>query len=199
MPRFGTFIKTTLLGGLLVVVPAYLALLLLIKALAQAKGIVTPLSAALPKDADHPQIMAVLLLILLCFLVGLVLRTAIGQRVGSAVEGTVLHRLPGYRILHNVAMQMRDSETNRGFRPALAEVEEGLAPCFIVEEHADGRVTIFLPSSPTPLAGTILIVDRARVHPSNVTLKTAFKCISQWGTGAGQMLAAMLSDDSGKG
>jgi hypothetical protein len=41
---------------------------------------------------------------------------------------------------------------------ALAEIEDALAPAFVIEELPDGRFTIFVPSIPTPLAG-------ARLHP----------------------------------
>ena len=74
---------------------------------------------------------------------------------------------------------------------ALVEVEDALAPAFLVEDLPDGKCTVFLPSAPTPAAGTIYIIDRARVHPIDVPITTAFKCVTRWGTGAGELLAAM--------
>jgi hypothetical protein len=85
-------------------------------------------------------------------------------------------------------------EKAHGFKPALVEIEDALAPAFIVEEHADGRGTVFLSSAPTPAAGTIYIIDGARVPPVEVPLPTAFEVITKWGTGAGEMLAAMRSE-----
>ena len=82
-------------------------------------------------------------------------------------------------------------ENARGFKPALVEIEDAFAPGFIVEELPDGRYTVFLPSAPTPMAGTIFIIDAARVHPVDIPFTTAFQCVAKWGTGAGQLLAAL--------
>jgi len=189
--RLLEFLKTTVLGGALVVLPAWLTVLLLLKAVMQLQVFVKPVSAALPQGVGHPRVLAVLTLFAVCFAVGALVRTAIGRGVARTVERTVLERLPGYTTLRNVAEQLGDMENARGFQPALVEIEDALAPAFIVETHADGRCTVFLPSAPTPAAGTILVIDGARVHPVDVPLTTAFKCITKWGTGAGELLTAM--------
>lgn len=191
MHRFLTFAKTTLLGGVLVVLPAWVAALLLIKGLMQLRVIVAPVSATLPQELAHPEALAALLLVLLCFFVGLVLRTAIGRQAASSVENHLLRKLPGYSTLSSVAKQMGELHENRGFRPALVEIEDGLAPGFIVEEHPDGRFTVFVPSAPTPAAGTILILSASRVHPVDVSVGSVFKSVTQWGAGTGKLLEAM--------
>lgn len=196
MRRFLEFLKTTALGGALVVLPAWLTVLLLLKALVQMQGIVQPVGAVLPEGVVHPRVMAGLVMLALCFVVGALIRTAIGRQVGRTVERTVLERLPGYTTLRSVAEQLGEMEKARGFQPALVEIEEALAPAFIVEEHADGQCTVFLPSAPTPAAGTILIIAGARVHPVDVPITTAFKVVTKWGTGAGELLAAMRSGRS---
>jgi uncharacterized membrane protein len=191
MKKILSFIKTTLLGGLLVVLPGWLTALLLVKVLMKLEVFVKPVSSHLPPEAAHPRIIAVLLLLALCFAVGAILRTAIGQQIERELEDKVLSRLPGYKTLRGVAQQMSDIENDRGFKPALIEIEEALAPGFIIEEHGGGRLTVFVPSVPTPAAGTLYIIDAARVHPVNVSVAKMFKCIAQWGTGSGELLAAM--------
>jgi uncharacterized membrane protein len=191
MHKILSFIKTTLLGGVLVVLPAWLTALLLVKVLMKLEVFVKPVSSHLPRQAAHPQIIAILLLLALCFAVGAMLRTAIGRSVERALEENVLSRLPGYRTLRSIAQQMADLEDDRGFKPALIEIEEALAPGFVIEEHADGRLTVFVPSVPTPAAGTLYIIDAARVHPVHISVAKMFNCIAQWGTGSGELLAAM--------
>jgi uncharacterized membrane protein len=191
MKKILSFIKTTLLGGVFVVLPAWLTVLLLVKVMMKLEVFVKPVSSHLPREAAHPRIIAILLLLALCFAVGAILRTAIGRQIERALEDKVLSRLPGYRTLRSVAQQMADMEDDRGFKPALIEIEEALAPGFIIEEHADGRLTVFFPSVPTPAAGTLYIIDAARVHPVHVSVAKMFKCIGQWGTGSGELLAAM--------
>ena len=52
-----------------------------------------------------------------------------------------------------------------------------LVPAFIVEELDDGRYTVFVPSVPTPLAGAVYILERARVHPLDVPFTQAIQSI----------------------
>jgi hypothetical protein len=118
MKRLVEFLKTTLLGGALVVLPAWLTVLLLLKALMQLQGIVKPVGAVLPESVGHPRVMAVLTLLAVCFAVGALIRAAIGRQV---VERTVLERLPGYATLRSVAEQLGDMEKAHGFKPALVE------------------------------------------------------------------------------
>ncbi len=196
MQRAITFLKTTFLGGALVVLPAWLAVLLLIKALVHLEVIVKPVSKHLPEGVGHPLIIAILLLLAACLLVGSALRTTVGRQVKQALENTMLERVPGYTTLRSVAEQMGDLQENHGFKPALIEIEDALAPGFIVEEHAGGKSTVFIPSAPTPMAGNIYIIDSARVHPADVPVTTMFKCISKWGAGAGDLLAALPTEPS---
>jgi uncharacterized membrane protein len=64
-------------------------------------------------------------------------------------------------------------------------------PAFIIEEFADGRYTVFVPSVPTPLAGAVYVLTRERVHPVSVGFAQAFKTVSRWGAGAKDLVAAM--------
>ena len=102
--------------------------------------------------------------------------------------------MPGYTTLRSMAEQMGDLQENHGFKPALVEIEDALAPGFIVEDHTGGKCTVFIPSAPTPMAGNIYLIDSARVYPVDVPVTTMFKCISKWGTGAGDLLAALPSE-----
>ena len=49
------------------------------------------------------------------------------------------------------------------WKPALAEIEEALVPAFIIEEIDAQTFAVFVPSVPTPLAGTVYILSRDRV------------------------------------
>ncbi len=61
----------------------------------------------------------------------------------------------------------------------------------MVEEHADGSYTVFVPSVPTPAAGSVYILERARVHLVDVPFTQAVSVISKWGAGSRDLVAAM--------
>jgi uncharacterized membrane protein len=96
------FVKTTLIGGLLIVVPAYLTVLLLAKALAGVVRLLGPIVALLPGEQHFRQLMATALVVLLCFILGVVARTGVGRRAIAAFERRVLERLPGFAMLRAI-------------------------------------------------------------------------------------------------
>jgi len=64
-------------------------------------------------------------------------------------------------------------------------------PAFIIEEFDDGRFTVFVPSAPTPISGSVYILTPDRVHPVDVPFTNAIKVLSRWGSGSKELAAAM--------
>src|SRR4051812_46028607 len=93
------FITRALVSGLLVVVPIYLALLLLLKALGSVAGLVKPVAALLPDSIPAQTLLSLLLVLLICLVVGLAIRTRGGQAVRNRLERSFFVRIPGYAML----------------------------------------------------------------------------------------------------
>jgi len=187
------FLKVTLVGGLLVVLPLWVSLLLLLKAINGALKLLLPIAKLLPQTIVHEKVVALGLLLLICFVVGLITRTRSGQRVGHWISENILSRIPGFALIRGVTRQFTGDKAEDLFQPALVEIEEALVPAFIIEKHSDGQFTVFVSSSPTPMAGAIYILKPERVHPVDVPLRKAMVCVTKWGTGAAEMRAAMRS------
>jgi len=190
MKHLLAFLKATLLGGVIVVLPAWLAVLLVLKALGHLEIFVKPVTSHLPQSVAHPRVIGILMLVGLCFLVGAAIQTAIGARIERAAERLVLERIPGYTVLHSLASRLSDHPETASFQPALVELEEALVPGFIVEQHSGNRCTVFIPSVPTPMAGAVYIIDNNRVHPLDLPAVSVMQCISKWGGGSDKLLAA---------
>ena len=185
------FVKTTLIGGLLMVVPAYLTVLLLAKALAGMVRLLNPIVALLPAAEHFRQLTAIALVVLLCFLLGLIARTGLGRRAIGAFERRVLERLPGFAMLRSVVRRVSGRSDDAQFQPVLVEIEDALTPAFIVEEIDDERFVVLVPSVPTPAAGSLYILPRQRVHWVDAPVTEAIAVITRWGAGTGQLLKAM--------
>lgn len=184
-------IKSALVTGLLVVMPAWLALLLLFKLLVKLGVLVKPISRQMPEGVNHPHLVAGASFILLCLLVGALVNTAIGRAIGRTLNTGIFCHIPGYQSLRNIARQFGDMNARDGFKPALIDVEDGcLAPAFLIETHTGGQSTVFMPSVPTPMAGSLFIMPSERVHPVDIPVTTMMKCISKWGAGSGELLKA---------
>src|SRR6476646_1681541 len=191
MKQLLTFLKATLLGGVIFVLPAWLAVLLVAKALTKLQVLVKPVSTHLPESVGHPRLLAVILLLALCFVIGLIIQTAIGAQVKRMVERRVLEKLPGYTTLRGFAAQLSEFEKTSNFEPALIEIEDALVTGFFVEQHTNDRCTVFVPSVPTPMAGALYIIATSRVHRLDLPAIKVVQCISKWGSGSDALVAAL--------
>jgi len=191
MKRLWDFVISTLVGGLLVLVPLYLAVLLLLKAMASLVKIVAPLAKLLPAWFPAADALSLVLVLLVAFLVGAALRTQFGRGFRERIERSFFERIPGYAVIRSLTQQLAGQGKESVWKPALAEIEEALVPAFIIEEHDDGRFTVFVPSVPTPLAGAVYVLTPERVHPLDIPFTHAVKPISRWGSGCKELVAAM--------
>jgi uncharacterized membrane protein len=191
MRGLAEFTKTSLIGGVLIILPLYLSILLLLKTLAGVGALIAPVTAQLPTTLQFRQVIAILIVIFVCFLAGLVVRTGPGLRAKNAIERNLLDRIPGYALIRGLASRVAGRQEDETFAVALVEIEDALVPAFIVEEHDDGAYTVFVPSVPTPAAGAIYILPRERVHHVDIPFAKAASVITKWGAGARDLRAAM--------
>jgi len=185
------FATRALLTGLLIVVPVYLALLLLLKGMGSIVGLVRPIAQLMPEWMPAETLLSLLIVLLICFLVGLAVLTGPGHALRDRIEKGIFEKVPGYTLLRGLARQMAGGSRDKVWNPALFETDEGLLLAFIIEEFEDGRYTIFVPSIPTPFAGSVYVVEKKRVHPLDVPFAQALQTVSRWGAGAKDLVAAM--------
>ena len=185
------FVGKAVLAGLLIVVPVYLAVLLLLKAMKSVAGLVQPFALLLPEWLPAEKALSLLLMLMICFLIGVGIKTRTGRLVRERIERTFFERIPGYALIRSLTQRVAGEGSETVWKPALAEIEEALVPAFIIEEFEDGRYTVFVPSIPTPFAGAVYVLDRKRVHPLDVPFTEALKAVSRWGSGAKDLVAAM--------
>jgi uncharacterized membrane protein len=165
---------------LLVVVPIYLAILVLLKGMKSVAQLVQPFTMLVPEWLPAEQFLSLLLVLIICFLIGLAVRTRFGRRTREKLEVRFFEKIPGYALFRSLTQQVAGDNRQNVWKPALAEIEDGLVPAFIIEEFEDGRYTIFVPSVPTPFAGAVYVLERGRVHPLDVPFTEALQTISRW-------------------
>ena len=197
MRSIAEFTKTTLIGGVLVIMPIYLSVLLLIKGFSGVVALVAPITQGLPVTLPFREVVAMVVLVGVCFVSGMAVRTGPGLRAKNALERSVLEKIPGYALIRGVAGRIVGSTDEETFTVVLAEIEDALVPAFLVEDCGDGQCAIFVPSVPTPAAGAIYIIANERVHPVDVPFTQAVSVISKWGAGSRELLAGMKRAGAG--
>jgi uncharacterized membrane protein len=177
------------------VLPLYLAVLLLLKGMQALVGLVRPVAALLPEWMAAENLLALLLLLIVCFLVGAAIRTPFGRKVSGNMRVAIFSKIPGYTTIRGLTQRIAGETNDTVWKPALVEIEDALVPAFIIEEHDDDRYTVFVPSVPTPFAGAVYILVRSRVYPIDVPFKQALQVISKWGSGSKELVAAKKAAD----
>jgi uncharacterized membrane protein len=196
MKKSLVFVARAVLGGLLVVVPIYLAILVLLKGMKTVAGLVQPFTFLLPDWFPAEKALSLVLVLMICFLIGVAVLTRTGRAVRDRIEKGFFLRIPGYTLFRSLTQQVMGDKRQSIWKPALVQMGQSLVTAFIIEELEDGRYTIFIPSIPTPISGSVHILDRKWVHPLDVPLAQALKAISRWGSGTKDLVAAMEKDAS---
>jgi uncharacterized membrane protein len=188
----------TVVYGLLIIVPVAIIFLLLVKMTEILEKVATPLGLESNFGAAIALIIvaviAVLFVLIFAWIVGSVIRRMVSY---EKFESTVLNGIPGYPIIANVVRGFSAGKTS--YPPALIELHgPGTAALgFVMEEHANGRATVYIPSVPVLTVGSLFVVEPERITRLEAGAKEMADCISQWGIGSGNIVARSEQTSSG--
>lgn len=190
------FIRTTLLGGILFLVPIVVLAAIAGKALHMAGLLVAPLAGLIPVESVAGVAIAKLLTIAaiigFCFLAGLFARTALAKKLIQRLENGLLSNIPGYGWIKDVGEAIAGADKAGGHQPVLASIKDAWQIAFLIEHIEGGQVAVFVPGAPSPWAGSVFFMPEDRIKPLDVTLPEALKCVRRLGLGAGELLRGKL-------
>lgn len=190
------FLKSTVLGGLVVLVPVIVLAAIIAWAVDIAIKAVMPVFAWLPdKSVGGISLivtLAVLGLIGLCFFAGLLAETTIIRRLTERAE-RLAQSVPGYALMKNVGASLVGIEGKNPVRTVLVEFQSSWQLGFLMETLADGRHVIFLPGVPRALVGTLHLVAADRVQILAMPVSMALDVLGRLGVGLGESWSAQTS------
>jgi uncharacterized membrane protein len=185
-------IRTTIIGGIIFLIPIAIFVAVIGKGLEITGAIAKPIAHGLPVNMigglAAAQGLAILLLVLICFLAGLLARAAIARRVVDGLEVNVLSRVPAYALLKTKTQSMLSPEDVEGMSPAVVRFDDSWQIAFEIERIAGGKVTLFLPGSPDPWSGSFCMVDEDRVTPLDLSVPAVAAMSKRLGKGASEAL-----------
>jgi uncharacterized membrane protein len=194
MKNLLTFFKLTALGGLLVLLPVLLFILLLTEIVQMVVGLATPIADLFPAgtfdDAKNPVILAIILLVGASLLIGFAMKSKAAQRLGNWIEEKTVNKLPIYRFVKSLVSGLVGAEKTGNFKPALFDAGNGQREIvYLVEDLGDGGFTALFPHAPTGFAGQVKIVSKDRViAPLDASLGDVSLVLNHMGLGAGRLL-----------
>ncbi len=192
MKRILRFLRTTLVGGLLFLVPIIVLVIVLGKALALAHKFVGPLAAHIPVESviglRTPMLLAIGVIVLFCFLAGFFARTALAQKIVNRLETAVLSNVPGYEFLKGVGESLLGVEKRTGYQPVLVRIEDAWQIAFLVERLESGHVAVFVPGAPNAQSGSVYFMTQDRIKEVDIPVAGALKCLRRLGAGSDALL-----------
>ncbi|WP_226668892.1 DUF502 domain-containing protein [Microbulbifer aggregans] len=200
MTRIKAFVTLTLLGGLAVVLPIAIFILLFQWLFGQISELVAPVTQWMEAHTNFKDTFAQLLVIGLimgvCFLIGLLVKTSVGRWAHRHLDYWFGRLAPGYNTIKDVVLQFIGGAGSEGVlsgpvaRARIHGADNPLSVTAIVtSQHANGDFTVYVPTAPVPTSGFVyhLPPECVEILP-HVSVEAAMKSIVACGSGSGNLL-----------
>lgn len=185
------FVVATTIAGLLLLIPVallgavFFAAYDLMVELARTTGLDLPYNDFV--DGVIIGAGALVSLIIVCFFIGLALRTSIGNALESRYDNLLQKYLPVVGMLRNLIMQVVGSnEDVLKLKPAEVALygSNSRQYALVVEQLPDGRAVVFVPSVPAATLGQLHVVSMDDVTLLDVPVQDLLNAVTQWGAGS---------------
>ncbi len=190
MKRLHSFLVNSILGGLLVILPATIVITIFLWIFRATADLMAPLADVLAETTQISgmlaEIIAVIFLFVLCFFLGVLVRTRLGSWTLHFLENNFFYNFPLYKSVKEAISQFLGGSQAQFSRVALVKPfdDNSMTTAFITASHADGSYTVFVPTAPNPTSGLIFHLPANRVFPTDVTVDRAMRTVLSCGAGS---------------
>lgn len=193
----GKSIRSYLLAGLVVWLPILVTIVILrfiVDLLDQTMALLPTTYRPEALIGFHVPGLGVLLSLILLVVTGIIATNFLGQRLVSWSE-SILERIPLVRSIYNAAKQVIHAifgTNSQAFRKVLLveyprkgmwslAFQTGVSSTAITSHTASDMVSIFIPTTPNPTSGFLMLVPRSDVIELTMTIDEALKFIISLG------------------
>ncbi len=198
MKNLFQFVKITIIGGILFLVPVIVLVIVLGKALQLSLKLAMPLSEYIPVQNVFGlavnNLVGLLIIAILCFLAGILARNAMLSRAVAKAETKFLWRVPGYAFVKGFTDSVGDDKLDKAMRPAILRLDDSSQLVFETEKLTNGQCVVYVPGAPNPWSGSIVIADQDRITYVPVSMAEAIKPFSMLGKGTDGLVAKRYGD-----
>lgn len=184
------YLLSTLLRGVLVLLPFVIIVFLLYLIFNFLFNILTPISAFLVPGLTNPHwlvnFITLIVLVAVIFLVGVVVNNKVGKTYLKYVETNLLCHIPLYTPIRDTVQQFAGIKEMPFSKVVLVDPYESgvLLTGFVTEKVTEDIYTVFVPTAPNPTNGNIYHVPASRLKFINVGPEKAMRTIVGMGTGS---------------
>jgi len=185
------FIMTTVIGGLVFLVPLMFLVFMVGKAIGFMMVIAKPLADWLPVDTVGgvalANLLAILAVIVVSFLAGLVARHTLAGGFIKKLESKVLIKIPGYAMIKGIKSGF-DSSDAEGMKPVALQLGSAERIALEIEKLPDGRSMIYIPSAPSSWSGITQILPADQITYIDVPVTKVLELTEKYGHGVDAIL-----------
>lgn len=200
MKNIISFVKTTLVGGFFLVIPIVLFALIIDKILEILRKLVSPITDLIPVETiagiTVSRIIALLTLLLLCFIAGLLAKTKKADDLKKWIEDKVLSKIPGYTLLKGMTESAVGMESEDLKDVVLVDIEEVWQIGFLMDEIDDELSSVYIPGAPNPMSGDVFLIKKERLKKLDLPGISAMKIYKKLGLDARAILNGNISKSS---
>ena len=182
------FILTTILGGVVFLIPFIIVDVLLVKGFMVMHTLAEKVHMFLPLDSivglPFVRILALLFLVGSCFVSGLIAKSSWGRNIQNRIDDLLLQLVPGYAWIKGMISNVSEEEAAAVLKPVWIRFDDQYQVGFEVERCEEGLVAIFLPGAPDPRSGTLSYVESDRVEGLDLSFGEVVRNIRKLGLGS---------------
>lgn len=201
--KFFRFFKTTLIGGFVVVLPLSILVFLFKWLFGIISDMIHPITRQIVGENSEytfaADLLVILIIVLLCFFIGLFVKTQIGRWLFTLLENSLLLKIPGYGMVKETITQIFNQDEKSPFASvALCQIfgNETLVTAFVTDKHESGYYTVFVPTGPNPTSGNIYHLRPEYVHILNASTEETMRSIISCGAGSKPLIKKLLKEHS---
>jgi uncharacterized membrane protein len=193
------FFKLTAQGGLLVLLPILLFVLLIKEMVSLMVGLATPIAGLFlggTEDTQIPLALAVVLLLGTSFLIGVAMKFSAAKKLGGWMEEKTINKLSIYQFVKTLVSGLVGPGETVNFKPALFDTQTGLKEIiYLIEDLGDGEFVALFPMAPTGFAGPVKIISKDHITPIEASLGQVSLTMNHMGMGVGSLLKKSENKD----
>ncbi len=197
MLNIKSFLRTTFLGGFLVVLPIIVSIFFLVWLFELLTDKIRPITMILIQTTKLNEliasVLAIAIILILFFIVGLIVQTRVGKFIIHIIEERLFRKIPFYKIIKDTVVQLFGSEKLIFKYAALVKPfsNDTMILGFVTDESQNGYVTVFIPSAPAPTGGYIYNIKKENIIKLDSPVEQVMKVVLSLGAGSKDFLSKL--------
>jgi len=188
MKWYQSMIKRVLNGIILFLLPVFLLLFILGKAISIVQKLILPIKKYLPAERVFGvgllTLISLVLILFICYLAGMLIEQKRVKWLIAKLEDNILVFIPGYSMIKAQTSEIV-SEAAAHWQPVLIGEDGDWKMGVLVDQQPDGLCMIFFPEPPDAKQGEMKLVHESKLKKLDMPVNKMIRIIRKYGRSEG--------------